>query len=205
VARLTFRAYIARAGDLAGLTFGTVVEGTTVGSGLPENHVGTNLLGNGSAVFTHCLTDLLERLTVDQTSFDLRPVFIIQMTIFSHHGLLFWSEQQVVDLRSLLYTFSEELTSSHYSEELTSSFKICCWNLIFQLTNHSGSEIFDEQNLISSVNNRIIVFQQGLFIRLQGLTFLLIAPVIFNVLVWEERSGFWSGMGISLLLCQQFR
>ncbi|MDD2504353.1 MAG: hypothetical protein PHG58_10985, partial [Clostridia bacterium] len=71
--------------------------------------------------------------------------------------------------------------------------------------NHSGSEIFDEQNLISSVNNRIIVFQQGLFIRLQGLTFLLIAPVIFNVLVWEERSGFWSGMGISLLLCQQFR
>ena len=41
-----------------------------------------------------------------------------------NHGHLFWSEQQVVNQRNLLYTFSEELVSSHYSEELTSSFKI---------------------------------------------------------------------------------
>ena len=82
--QLVFRAFIARTGKPAGLTFGTVVEGAAVGSGFPEDHVGTYFLGNGSAVFTHCFTDLLERLTVDQTSFDLRPVFIIQMTIFSH-------------------------------------------------------------------------------------------------------------------------
>ena len=41
---LTFRAFIARTGKLAGLTFGAVVEGTTVGSSFPEDHVRTDLL-----------------------------------------------------------------------------------------------------------------------------------------------------------------
>ena len=41
---LAFRACIARTRKLAVLTFGAVVEGTTVGSGFPEDHVRTDLL-----------------------------------------------------------------------------------------------------------------------------------------------------------------
>jgi len=41
---LAFRACIARTRKLAVLTFGAVVEGTTVGSSFPEDHVRTDLL-----------------------------------------------------------------------------------------------------------------------------------------------------------------
>jgi hypothetical protein len=80
----------------------TVVERTSVSTGLPENHVGTNLLGDSGAILTYLLTNLLERLPVIQTSLDVRTVFAIQMTILSHRVLLLWSEQQVVDQQWLL-------------------------------------------------------------------------------------------------------
>ena len=89
-------------GKLTGLAPHTVVERTSVSTGLPENHVGTNLLGDSGAILTYLLTNLLERLPVIQTSLDVRTVFAIQMTILSHQVLLLWSEQQVVDQQWLL-------------------------------------------------------------------------------------------------------
>ena len=94
---LALGADITDPGKLTGLAPHTVVERTSVSTGLPENHVGTNLLGDSGAILTYLLTNLLERLPVIQTSLNVRAVFVTQMTILGHQVLLFWSEQQVVN------------------------------------------------------------------------------------------------------------
>ena len=97
--RLALWADITDTGKLTGLAPHTVVERTSVNTSLPENHVGTNLLGDSGAIFTYLLTNLLERFPVIQTSLNVRAVFVTQMTILGHQVLLFWSEQQVVNQR----------------------------------------------------------------------------------------------------------
>ena len=97
--RLALGADITDTGKLTGLASHTVVERTAVSTGLPENHVGTNLLGDRGAILTYLLANLLERLPVIQTSLNVRAVFVTQMTILGHQVLLFWLEQQVVNQR----------------------------------------------------------------------------------------------------------
>ena len=96
---LSLGADITDTGKLTGLAPHTVVERTSVSTGLSDNHVGTNLLGDRGAILTYLFTNLLERLPVIQTGLNVGAVFVTQMTILGHQVLLFWSEQQVVNQR----------------------------------------------------------------------------------------------------------